>query len=191
MPSQKVLTHHPLSLHTQLEEIRLTRASLETLSIFKEAGLNERSRQRLAESVVHHHLQIGETLVNAGEVRDFLVLVAGGEISVYARDVFKETSANTTADASVDFNVKTAFLLEDHDEGAQYLFDPAPATHTLQANRRSVVLTLDSAAFDQFALEDPSSALRLQSLLSRRLVSEMKKAQTNLRLLFETLKSVG
>lgn len=73
--------------------------------------------------------------------------------------------------------------------GARYLIEPEPQREHLEGPAR--VLSLDGAAFDQFAREFPECAFRLQNVLARSVLHELKKTRENLRLVFQTLKSVG
>lgn len=74
--------------------------------------------------------------------------------------------------------------------GEPSLIDPATRTN---ARATTVVRAyiLDGPAYDQFAKEFPESAFKLQQSIARRLLEKMKKAQTNLRLLYSTFAKVS
>jgi CRP-like cAMP-binding protein len=142
------------------------------IPLFRQAGLTKEALARLDDWLIERELRAGETLVVSGEYADSVYFVLEGAIDVFTSE--NEQVASLTANDSF---------------GEKALLEPGPATHTLRATTTARVKTLDGTGYDQFAKEFPESAFALQAVIARRVLQELKKAQSHLRLLFETFKA--
>lgn len=129
------------------------------------------SLERLSELVYAKTFAQGEILFETGKIQS----------SVF---VFVEGYVVGTRTAGNAFEGSQRVLLCDRFTtfGAESLVEPAPAELTLTATSDGFVWILDSASFDQFALEFSTAALHFQSQISRNLLRQIKKAQETLRL---------
>ncbi len=142
------------------------------MKLLRQAGLAPEALLRLDELLIDRRLTPGETLVEIGAYSESLYVVLEGTIDVFTLE--HEQVASLTAEDMT---------------GEKQLLEPGPASNMLRATTVALVKELDGPAYDQFAREYPESAFQLQALLARRVLQELKKAQTNLRLLFETFKA--
>ena len=141
------------------------------MTLFKQADLKPNALARLQELCLERTYRAGEILVSANTYSDTLYLILEGAVDAFTQD--EQVASLTAGDAY----------------GEKQLLEPGPVPHTLKAATPTRTLELDGPAYDQFAKEYTESAFALQAVLARRVLQELKKAQSNLRLLFETFKA--
>jgi CRP-like cAMP-binding protein len=141
------------------------------IDLFAQAGLQPLALSRLGELLIDRAFRAGDSLETEGQLTSSLFIVVEGALDVFSGD--QQIATLTAGDTY----------------GEKSLLEPSAAPATLRAQTDGRALVFDGAAYDQFAKEFPESAFSLQALLARRVLRELKKAQTNLRLLFETFKA--
>jgi|GEM_PF-5519553 len=142
------------------------------MTLFRQAGLDPQALARLDELLIERAYAPGETISHSRTYGDTLYIVIEGTIDVF----------NTEGDQIASLTASDTF-------GEKQLLEPGETNATLRATTPARTKELDGAAYDQFAKEYPESAFALQAVLARRVLQELKKAQNNLRLLFETFKA--